>query len=96
MAEEYADRDIVLVTVSYDDTDEDIRAFMEANRYRFLVMRDDREHGVTGPIYQVGPIPTLFLIDRLGKIAYRHVGYEPGDEEALKAEIEAALALPGA
>ena len=96
MAEEYADRDVVLVTVSYDDTDEDIRAFLEANQYRFLVVRDDREHGVTGPIYQVGPIPTLLLIDRRGRIAYRHVGYEHGDEQELRAELEAALVAPGA
>ncbi len=57
---------------------------------------DDRDTGVTGPLYQVGPIPTLFLIDAGGKITYRHVGYEEGDEKELRGEIEKALGAPRA
>jgi hypothetical protein len=95
-AGEYAERDVVMLAVSYDDTDEDIVSFMEENGYDFLTLRDDREKGLTGPLYQVGPIPTLLLIDSQGKITYRHVGYSPGDEDELRTKIEEALASPQA
>ena len=91
VAAEFADRDVVLVTVSYDDTAEDAGAFLKEKAYDFIVLMDDRVTGVTGPLYQVGPIPTLFLIDSSGKITYRHVGYEEGDEEELRAELEKVL-----
>jgi peroxiredoxin len=91
IAEEFAGRGVVLVAVSYDDTPEDARMFLEKNGYDCVVLMDNRISGVTGPLYQVGPIPTLFLIDASGTITYRHVGYEEGDEKELRAEIEKAL-----
>ncbi len=94
VAAEFADRDVVLVTVSYDDTAEDAQAFLKENGYDFVVLMDDRVTGITGPLYQVGPIPTLFLIDSSGKITYRHVGYEEGDEEELRVELEKILGGP--
>ena len=63
VAAEYADRDVVLLTVTYDDDMDELSSFMQENKYDFLVLVDDRVSGVTGPLYQVGPIPTLFLID---------------------------------
>ena len=64
---------------------------MKEGGYDFQVLMDDRVEGITGPLYQVGPIPTSFLIDREGKITYKHIGYEPGDEEELKVKINQAL-----
>jgi len=96
VAAEFADRGVVLVTVSYDDTAEDAGAFLKENGYDFIVLMDDRVTGVTGPLYQVGPIPTLFLIDAAGRITYRRVGYEEGDEEGLQTEIERVLNPPPA
>lgn len=81
----------MIVSVSYDDDTEDVREFMKENGYDFPVLMDNRQNGITGPLYQVGPIPTLFLIDRDRKITYKHIGYEPGDEEELKAKIDQAL-----
>ncbi len=91
IAAEYADQDVVLFTVTYDSDMEQLSAFLEKNGYDCLVAIDDRDSGTTGPLYQVGPIPTLFLIDSAGRITYKHVGYEPGDEEELRKEIEKAL-----
>ena len=43
--------------------------------------------GATGDLYQVGGIPTLFLIDREGLVVERIVGYEPGDEKRLEERV---------
>lgn len=94
MADRYFYRDVVLVTVSYDADEEELRAFLDENEYRFRVLVDDRDKGITGPLYQVGPIPTLLLINSEGRITYRHVGYSPGDEEELQTQIDLALGTP--
>jgi thiol-disulfide isomerase/thioredoxin len=45
-------------------------------------------------LLQVDAMPYLVLYDREGGEAYRHTGYAEGDEERLRAEIEALLAGP--
>ena len=61
-----------------------------------------RQVGVTFPTaedqtelatrYGVSGTPTNFLIDRRGRILFRRVGFGPGSEAELKAQIEYLLA----
>jgi peroxiredoxin len=37
---------------------------------------------------EVASLPSLFIIDKAGKIVYQHTGYKPGDELALKRFLE--------
>lgn len=41
--------------------------------------------------YGGGGIPKTYLLNREGKISSSHLGWGPGDEEKLAAEIEALL-----
>ncbi len=45
-----------------------------------------RDFGVTGA-------PETFILDREGRIFSWHVGYEPGEEESLEAEVRLVLDL---
>ena len=73
--------------MSYDDSVVHVERFFEESGYDYDVVMDVRMGGATGKPYQVGGIPTLFLIDREGKIVERFVGFGPGDEEKLDRHV---------
>jgi peroxiredoxin len=77
--------------VSYDDSASDVERFFQEKGISFPVVIDDREKGVAGKSYQVGGIPTLFLIDRDGKIVEKRVGYEPEHLDELTAKVGALV-----
>jgi len=83
----YQDREVVFVGVDIQDTEDDARAFL-------------REFGVTYPNgadagsriaieYGVYGIPETFVIDRQGRITYKHVGAV--DRGTLSAKLDEAL-----
>jgi len=55
----------------------------------FPVVED--QTNIAGSLYQVAGTPTSFLIDREGRIIFRGVGYAPGSENELRAQIEYLL-----
>jgi peroxiredoxin len=66
-----------------------VKSFVSGNRYTFHVLLDTngkvmRKYGLLGT-------PYTFLLDAGGKILYKHFGYRPGDENALRAEVEKAF-----
>jgi thiol-disulfide isomerase/thioredoxin len=65
-----------------------VKDFVSANGFKFpILFGDDKiasNYGVTG-------IPTLFVIDPSGKIAYRHVGYNPNMAETLNWQVDEIL-----
>jgi thiol-disulfide isomerase/thioredoxin len=70
--------------------DATVRKFLLENKYTFPVLYDEdtiEKYGVTG-------IPTKFVIDREGKLQFKSIGFESGDEmvKELTAEIEMLLA----
>lgn len=50
---------------------------------------DDQE--VASKLYEVRAVPTNVMIDRSGRIFFRSLGFAPGKEKALAAEIEYLL-----
>lgn len=68
----YKERDVVFLGVNIQDREEDARAFMQEFGITYLNGRD-----ITGKIaidYGVWGIPETFLIDRQGRITYKHAG----------------------
>jgi len=62
----------------------------------FPIILDDKN--VSRGVYKILGTPTNLLIDREGKIVFRHLGFAPGGEKVLDAEVEAmvkGLALQG-
>ena len=74
---------------------------IEVTRRPEMAQQFLKELGVTFPVvedktdvaagYQVTGTPTNFLIDREGRIIFRGVGYAPGSEGELRAQIEYLL-----
>jgi len=83
----YRDRDVVFVGVDIQDKEEDARAFLRDFRITYPNVRD-----VSGKVaidYGVWGIPETFIIDRDGRITYKHVGAL--GRATITAKIEEAL-----
>jgi thiol-disulfide isomerase/thioredoxin/Flp pilus assembly protein TadD len=57
-----------------------VKPFIEKAGYHFPILRGTNE---IASAYNVSGIPTLVVIDKQGKIAYRHIGYDPTLPEVL-------------
>jgi thiol-disulfide isomerase/thioredoxin len=65
------------------------KKFMADNKYTFPVILDHQMK--IGESYGVRGFPTVFIVDAQGKIRYQNVGYRPGVEKLLEAQIEEML-----
>ena len=91
LRDEFGDR-LSIFSVSYDDSASAVRGFFEKKSYAYPVVMDARMGGVTGELYQVGGIPTLFLITSEGTVFERRVGFEAGEGPELRRAVERLLA----
>jgi thiol-disulfide isomerase/thioredoxin len=83
-------RGLRVILVSLDEVPEEIPPFVARHAPKLVVFRDP-EGRVAGQLNLPG-MPTLFLLDREGRLVERHVGFRPGDEAELRALLERALA----
>jgi len=83
----YRDRDVVFVGVDIQDKEEDARAFLRDFRITYPNVRDTS--GKVAIDYGVWGIPETFIIDRDGRITYKHVGAL--GRATVSAKIEEAL-----
>ncbi|MGH7469980.1 MAG: TlpA disulfide reductase family protein [Longimicrobiales bacterium] len=72
--QEYSARGLQVIGVSVDDgnADGDVRAFVRNYGVTYTILRDPAEN-VTAMFFIPG-VPATFLIDRTGKVAWRHLG----------------------
>ncbi len=89
LQERYRDDGLVILGISLDDPgmadDEFLREFKEANRMNYAVLRGNE--GLVREYFgdQRVAIPTMFVVDREGRITAKHVGFTPGAiEKSLK------------
>lgn len=90
----YADRGLVLVAVSVDETPSAFSAFVAKMKPGFVTLHDSRHKLVE--VVQVPTMPTSYLVDRSGKVRFMHAGYH-GDQtdRELRKEIDELLAEKG-
>ena len=66
------------------------REFYEGYGYTIPAAFDVR--GEVSRRFGVIATPMNYLLDREGRVVWRHYGYRPGDEATMRAEIAAELA----
>lgn len=66
----------------------EVKAYIESKGYNFPILLGDKD---IANHYGVRGIPTLFIIDPDGKIAYRHVGYNMSMDEVLTWQVDEIL-----
>jgi peroxiredoxin len=83
----YRDRGFTVVAVeAARDTERALKVINE-NGLSFHMLETEEENDVVDEVFDVRGFPTVFMIDRDGKIIYCHLGFEKGDEEMLEKEI---------
>jgi thiol-disulfide isomerase/thioredoxin len=86
---QYADRGLAVVAVNLDRDRKSAEAFLAENPASFRVVYDPE--GSLATEYQLEGLPSSFLIDRLGAVRDRHVGFRKEDSERMRAEVLALL-----
>lgn len=71
-----------------DPNRDKVRPYIAEKGYRFPILLGANE---TAEAYGVTGIPTLFVIDQQGRIAYRHIGYNPTIAEVLTWQVNELL-----
>src|SRR5215471_18561113 len=77
-----ASSDFEILAVSIDEDPRDAAAFAAAQKLKFPVLLDPLQK--MAKAYEVDGIPTLFVIDKDGKITNGRIGYDLGLEWRLK------------
>ena len=84
--DKYKDKGFVMLGIDpIDDPEEDEMAdFLAKRGINYTILFSERELAET---YHISGYPTLFFLDRGGKIAKMHVGFGKGMEEELEADL---------
>ena len=83
--EEY---NVELVAVTIDDARSlaKVPSLIETKGWEYTILADEKRELQKALNFQT--IPQTFLVDKSGKIVYKHNGYNPGDEYELEEEIK--------
>ena len=84
--EKYKDKGFVMIGIDpIDDPEKDEMAdFLAKRGITYTILFSERE---LSDIYRVSGYPTLYFLDREGKIAKMHIGFGKGMEEELEADL---------
>ncbi len=89
----YKDNGLSILSISIDSQKSlaHVRSYIRANNYTYDVFLDPNRQvfkKLNGNL-----MPTNVLIDKDGKVLWRHYGYIPGDEKNMDIELRSALKL---
>lgn len=85
--QKYNEKGLIVMGISGENR-ADLMKFAASTRYRYPLYRD--VDGMYQAKHQVSSLPTLWLVDKTGKIIYAHVG-DSIDVPSLEKAIEKAL-----
>jgi peroxiredoxin len=86
----FKDKGVVFYAVNEKEDAAAIRKFQADKNLTFPVLLDS--DGTAGGLYKANAIPETVLIDKNGKIAAVHVGYDPNVKEKLTSQLTDLLA----
>ncbi|MBI4704831.1 MAG: TlpA family protein disulfide reductase [Deltaproteobacteria bacterium] len=87
-----APQGLVVLSVSIDEDDDDVRQFVAERPLPFVVLRDPR--GTVPRRLDSDAMPAAVLIGRDGRARLVHAGFRDGDQAQLESAIRRALAEP--
>ena len=91
LSEQFKDQPVAIIGVNRDKPGDEskVRKTIERKELTFFQAMDTP--GTIAKSYKISAIPALILIDKAGVVRAVHVGYGPGEEKMLAAEIEKLL-----
>ena len=85
-----ADQGLGMIAVDISNNRDGTEAFYEEGGFEIPAAFDTAS--VAALQYRIAGTPTTYLLGKDRTIVWRHFGYRPGDEAALRARIERLLA----
>jgi peroxiredoxin len=85
--------DFEILAVTIDEDTKSAEEFATAEKLNFPVLLDSRRR--VADAYGVDGIPTMFVIDKTGKVVYGHEGFDMAMEFALARELGIQVPKPG-
>lgn len=89
MHDKYSKKGLVVAGISLDDNIQEVKTYAKNNKLKYTLLLDKDKKAAKK--YGVSSIPTIFLIDKSGKIKYVHVGLSEDLEKQLEKEIKLLL-----
>jgi len=89
MEQHYGNKGLAIVAVNLDKNRELANTFLKDLPAKFTIAYDPE--GKVAESYQVGGMPSSYIIDRNGNIAAVHLGFRHEDESKLEKAIREAL-----
>ena len=91
LSEQFKDQPVAIIGVNRDKAGDEakVRKTIERKGLTFFQAMDTP--GAIAKSYKISAIPAIILIDKEGVVRSVHVGYGPGEEKVLAAEIETLL-----
>ncbi|MGH1342777.1 MAG: TlpA family protein disulfide reductase [Nannocystales bacterium] len=86
----WSERNVVVLGVSMDEESSEAQAFLLEAGVTFESLHDGS--GSLAEAWSPPKMPTTFVIDRFGRVAYIHAGVKEGDAARLEAEVESLMA----
>ncbi|HVC00855.1 MAG TPA: TlpA disulfide reductase family protein [Steroidobacteraceae bacterium] len=90
MSDTYAHRGLVIVAVDLDRHKGAAARFLGEFHPDFQILYDPR--GSLAERFKVEGMPTSLVIDRDGKLRYRHIGFVPADADRYESQVKRLLA----
>lgn len=88
LRDEFPREDFEIIAISVDEDAADAQAFLKRVDVQFPIVHDD---GSRASAWSPPGMPSSFLIDRQGLIKSRHIGFKPGDIDALRDEVRTLI-----
>jgi len=88
LADAYREHGVGVFTINIDGprNQAKIRPFLKRHKLRLPVLLDKTNE--VAKQFQLVAIPSTLVISSAGEVVYKHQGYRPGDEKALKAVLD--------
>ena len=83
--------DFTILSVETTNRPELAKMWVADMKATFPIVTDELK--MARSIFQLKGVPTNILIDRKGRAIFRHLGFSPGDEKILEAEVEYLVGL---
>jgi thiol-disulfide isomerase/thioredoxin len=86
---QFKDQGLQIVGVNLDENVDEAKAFLTQNPAQFTIAADVSKQCAKD--FGVKAMPSSYLIDRNGKIHHVHLGFRPGEAQALRELVEKLL-----
>ena len=88
----YKDRGLAVMAIESNQETEGALKFIDEKGLTYTFVEDvDDEPTVVRDTLGVQGFPTSYIVDRQGRILYRHLGFDEGDEKKIEQEIRKLL-----